>query len=68
MDIIFINRKKISYKIVPEIIASFWFSIWVGILYSITGNIVVAMITHGLQRIVTYEIRKRMGNINKSSS
>ena len=55
-----INKQKISSKIVPYIVASFWFSIWVGILYSITGNIVVTMITHGLQRIVTHEIRKRV--------
>lgn len=55
-----INKQKISFWIVPDIVASFWFSIWVGILYSITGNIVVTMVTHGLQRIVTHEIRKRV--------
>ncbi len=59
-----INKKKISFKIVSEITASFWFSIWVGILYSITGNIVIAMVTHGLQRVVTHEIRKRMDKHN----
>lgn len=55
-----INKQKISSRIVPDIVASFWFSIWVGILYSITGNIVVAMVAHELQRIVTHEIRKRV--------
>lgn len=59
-----INKQKISSKIVPDIVASFWFSIWVGILYSITGNIVVTMITHGVQRIVAYEIRKRVAKQN----
>ncbi len=47
---------RVSFKIIPEITASFWFSIWVGIIYGITGNIVVAMLSHGLQRFCTYGI------------
>lgn len=52
---------RISPPIIFESIASFWFSIWVGIIYVNTGNIVVAMLTHGLQRIVTYWIRQKFG-------
>jgi len=55
-------NKKITFEIVPEITASFWFSIWVGMLYSITGNIAIAMFTHGLQRIVTYIFREKLRN------
>lgn len=55
------NGNRISSKIIFESIASFWFSIWVGIIYVNTGNIVVAMLTHGLQRIVTYWIRQKFG-------
>jgi len=54
-----INSNKISKKIIIEVFASFWFSIWVGILYLSTGNILVAMLTHGLQRMTTYRIRMR---------
>lgn len=52
---------RISPPIIFESIASFWFSIWVGIIYVDTGNIVVAMLTHGLQRMVTYWARQKFG-------
>lgn len=55
------NGNRISPPIIFESIASFWFSIWVGIIYVNTGNIVVAMLTHGLQRMVTYWIRQKFG-------
>mgnify|MGYP006302875313 CR=1 FL=1 len=58
------TKKKVSFEIMPDIIASFWFSIWVGILYSITGNIVITMFTHGLQKLLTYILRKKLKNIN----
>ncbi|WP_432663431.1 hypothetical protein R9X47_22970 [Wukongibacter baidiensis] len=58
--------KKVSFNIIPEITASFWFSIWVGIIYGITGNIVVAMLTHGLQRFCTYSVLGKL-QTNKSS-
>lgn len=54
-----INGKKITSAILPEITASFWFSIFVGILYENTGNIAMPMIAHGLQRMFTYNIRKK---------
>ncbi|NLY44501.1 MAG: hypothetical protein GX053_00675 [Tissierella sp.] len=53
-----IQGRKISSDILPEIIASFWFSISAGILYKDTGNIIMPMLAHGLQRMVTYNIRK----------
>lgn len=53
------SGKKIALKLLYEITASFWFSIWVGIIYVSTGNIIVAMLTHGLQRIFTFWIRKK---------
>ena len=52
--------RKISIKIMPDIIASFWFSIWIGILYMYTGNIIIAMLTHGLQRYTAYWLRANM--------
>lgn len=61
-----INKKKFSSKIALDIAASFWFSIWVGILYNITGNIIITMIAHGLQRITTHEVRKRLENIDNN--
>ena len=54
-----INGKKITSKLIYEITASLWFSIWVGIIYVSTGNIIVTMMTHGLQRVFTYWIRKK---------
>lgn len=62
-----IEGRKITRGILPEIIASFWFSIWVGILFKITGNIVVPMIAHGLQRFATYKISQRFGEIQPSN-
>lgn len=55
--------KKVSSAILPEVIASFWFSIWVGILYIDTGNIIMPMLAHGLERILAYKIREKFGNI-----
>lgn len=55
------NDSRISSEIIFESIASFWFSIWVGIIYVDTGNILVVMLTHGLQRIVTYWVRQKFG-------
>lgn len=63
-----INGNKISLSVAPEIIASFWFSIWVGILYNETGNIVIPMMAHGLQRIITYKIRQKFGKQNLSET
>lgn len=51
-----IYGRKITKKVAPEIFASFWFSIWVGILYRNSGNILLPMLSHGLQRILTYNI------------
>ncbi len=53
------GKKIITSKIIYEITASFWFSIWIGIIYVNTGNIIVTMIIHGLQRVCTFWIRKR---------
>lgn len=51
-----IQGRRITKDIAPEVIASFWFSIWVGILYKNSGNISLPMLSHGLQRILTYNI------------
>jgi hypothetical protein len=59
----FICGRKITKKIMPEIIASAWFSIWVGILYSMSGNIIVPMITHGLERLVTYWLKQNFSKV-----
>lgn len=53
-------------KVVPELITSFWFSIWIGILYFSTGNILLPMITHGLLRIFPYGILDKLLKNNKS--
>lgn len=53
-----IGGRKITKAILPEVAASFWFSIWVGILYKDTGNILMPMLAHGLQRIVTHNIHQ----------
>jgi len=46
------QRNPITLKILPELIASMWFSIWVGVLYFTTGNILLPMIAHGLERLL----------------
>jgi len=46
------QRNPITLKLLPEIIASIWFSIWVGVLYFTTGNILLPMIAHGLERLL----------------
>lgn len=56
-----IQGKPITSAVLPEVTASFWFSILAGILYKDTGNIIVPMFAHGLQRMVTYNIRKEFG-------
>lgn len=52
--------RKISIKIMPDIISSFWFSIWIGIFYMYTGNIIIVMLTHGLERYTAYSLRVNM--------
>lgn len=64
----FINGRKLSMKILHEIIASTWFSIWVGILYSISGNIILAMIAHSCQRMITYWLKNNFSKANSSLS
>ena len=56
----FICGKKITKKTIREIIASAWFSIWAGLLYSITGNIIISMVTHGLERIAAHWINQKV--------
>ncbi|MDR7856724.1 hypothetical protein [Tissierella sp.] len=63
-----IQGEKLSINILPELIASFWFSIWVGILYQDAGNIIIPMLAHGFQRTCTYAIRKRFGKLNPSQT
>ena len=53
----FMIKKSISSKVILESMASIWFSIWVGILYLNTGSIILAMLTHGLERWIAYMIR-----------
>lgn len=64
----FINGKKVTSKNIPEIVASVWFSIWDGILYSITGNIIAPMFTHGLERIMSYWMKQNLGKTKKEYS
>lgn len=59
----FIEGRSITGENVPEIAASAWFSIWDGILYSMTGNIVVPMLTHGLERIFSYLLKQNFCKI-----
>lgn len=63
-----INGRKVSKKILPEIISSIWFSIWVGILYSISGNILLPMLTHGLERTTAYWLKNHFGKANSNLS
>lgn len=53
-----LQGKKLTRRLIPEVTASLWFSIWVGILYISTGNIIMPMLAHGLQRILTSIIGK----------
>lgn len=57
------NKRKVSQKILLEIVASFWFSISIGILYVKTGNLLITMLCHGLERYFTYFIRNKYGSI-----
>jgi len=59
----FICGRKITRKIIQEIIASVWFSVWVGILYSISGNIIVPMITHGFERMGAYWLKQNFSKV-----
>lgn len=60
-----ISGNKITKALLPEIIASFWFSIWIGILYNEMGNIIIPMLAHGLQRYATYMMKMRYGKVGK---
>lgn len=64
----FINGKKVTSKNILEIVASVWFSIWDGILYGITGNIIAPMLTHGLERIMSYWMKQNLGKTKKKYS
>lgn len=61
---LFIGKREYK-KLVPEIMTSFWFSIWIGILYTLTGNILLPMITHGLLRIFPYGVLDKVFMSNK---
>ncbi len=60
-----LNKRKLSNKVVLEIIASLWFSIFIGILYYRTGNILVPMLCHGLERYLKYILKSRFGTIKR---
>lgn len=51
-------KKSLGSKVVLDSVASVWFSVWVGVIYLTTGSIILAMITHGLERWVAFMIRK----------
>lgn len=61
-------KKSLNAKILLDCMASLWFSIWVGAIYFATGSIIVAMITHGLERWVAYILRKRRADRIKLES
>ncbi len=54
-----INKKNITKEILSEIILSFWFSIFIGLLYHRTGNIILAMISHSLIYFIRNLINKK---------
>lgn len=62
------NEKVISKTTIIEVCASMWFSIVVGILYYITGNIMVAMFTHGAQRFVKHRVKIFFGDTSLSET
>ena len=59
----FICGRKVTKKIILAAVASAWFSIWVGILYSISGNIIISMITHGFERMVTHWLKQNFSKV-----
>lgn len=61
-------KRKLSSKVVLDSIASMWFSIWVGVIYLTTGSMIVAMITHALERWFAYMIRKKKSSMQNTES
>lgn len=55
------NKRMPSKETIYEILASVWFSIFVGILYCKTGNILVPMLCHGLERYLKFVVKQRFG-------
>lgn len=50
-DVIF--KQKLNLKSLPKIISSLWFSIFVGSLYFYSGNILMPILAHGLERMLS---------------
>lgn len=62
------TKRTLSSKVVLDSIASMWFSIWVGVIYLTTGSMIVAMITHALERWFAYMIRKKKSSMQNTES
>lgn len=54
-----INKKNITREILLDIALSFWFSIFIGLLYHRTGNIILAMISHSSIYFIRNLINKK---------
>ncbi len=57
-----INTRKITKKILLDTVLSFWFSIFIGLLYYNTGNILLTMISHGAIYFFRNLIKKQINN------
>lgn len=55
---------KMTKVVVLEALASFWFSLVAGLLYFHTGNIVIVMATHGLQRYTKHGVKAHFGRLS----
>jgi len=57
-----IAGNKLSKDVLCDALSSIWFSLAVGLLYEISGNILLPMAAHGCERLLSEILRKRMGN------
>jgi len=57
-----IAGNKLSKDVLWDALSSIWFSLAVGLLYEISGNILLPMAAHGCERLLSEILRKRMGN------
>lgn len=53
---------KLSKDILYDVLSSIWFSLAVGVLYEMSGNILLPMAAHGCERLLSELLRKKLGN------
>lgn len=58
-----IAGNKLSKDFIYDVLSSIWFSLAVGWLYEVSGNILLPMAAHGCERLLSEVLRKRMGNL-----